>query len=148
MPTEAGEILLTQGETLLADAQRLRQALDAMGQAPEGAVAIGMPPTIAPALAPLTIDACKQTYPNISLHVIEGFSVFLEQALLLGKIDLESVDAAKAAIDRYFLERNRHFKENPKRAGNKIWGDELVPSKFSESNNCKNPNLMSLAAVH
>lgn len=85
--TEAGEILLTQGETLLADAQRLRQALDAMGQAPEGAVAIGMPPTIAPALAPLTIDACKLTYPNISLHVIEGFSVFFEQSLL-GKIDL------------------------------------------------------------
>ena len=88
VPTEAGEILLTQGETLLADAQRLRQALDAMGQAPEGAVAIGMPPTIAPALAPLTIDACKLAYPNISLHVIEGFSVFLEQSLLLGKIDL------------------------------------------------------------
>ena len=88
VPTEAGEILLTQGETLLADAQRLRQALDAMGQAPEGAVAIGMPPTIAPALAPLTIGACKRAYPNISLHVIEGFSIFLEQSLLLGKIDL------------------------------------------------------------
>ena len=62
--------------------------------------------------------------------------------------DYESVGAAKAAIGRYFRERNKYFKENPKRAGNKIWGDELVPSKFSESNNCRNPKLMSLAAVH
>lgn len=88
MPTEAGEILLTQGEALLENAQRIRNALEGMGQTPGGAVAIGMPPTIAPALAPLTIDACKKAYPNISLHVIEGFSVFLEQSLRLGKIDL------------------------------------------------------------
>ena len=88
VPTEAGEILLNQGKTLLVDAQRIRDALEGMGQTPAGDVAIGMPPSIAPALAPLTIDACKKAYPNISLHVIEAFSVFLEQSLQLGKIDL------------------------------------------------------------
>lgn len=45
--------------------------------------------------------------------------------------------AAKAAIDRYFAERNTHFAGNPKRAGCKIWGKERVPSEFHEGQNCK-----------
>ena len=43
----------------------------------------------------------------------------------------------QSAVDRYFAERNKHFRDNPKRAGNKIWGKELVPPVFNESNNCK-----------
>ena len=53
--------------------------------------------------------------------------------------DYQSVDEAKGAIDLYFLERNQHFKDNPKRAGNKIWGKERVVVEFRESNNCKDP---------
>ena len=48
-----------------------------------------------------------------------------------------SVEEAKAAIDRYFLERNENLKRHPKRAGNKIWGKEPAVTSFSESNNCK-----------
>ena len=44
------------------------------------------------------------------------------------------------AIDQHLAERNQHFKENPKRAGNKIWGKERVKPEFSESNNCKDPS--------
>jgi LysR family nitrogen assimilation transcriptional regulator len=99
MPTEAGEILLNQGEALLEYAQRIRNALEGMSQTPGGTVAIGMPPTIAPALAPLTIDACKKAYPNISLHVIEGFSIFLEQSLRLGKIDLAVLSRNSEFVD-------------------------------------------------
>ena len=40
---------------------------------------------------------------------------------------------------RYFEERNQHYKKNPQKAGNKIWGKELVEPVFSISNNCKNP---------
>jgi transposase len=90
-------------------------------------------------LAPLP---CRAQFLNVIESVFNGMSISI-----IHNSDYESVDAAKAAIDRYFQERNCHFKENPKRAGNKIWGDELVPSKFSESNNCKNPRLMSLTAV-
>ena len=31
---------------------------------------------------------------------------------------------AKAAVDRYFADRNAHFLQNPKRAGRRIWGKE------------------------
>ena len=52
-----------------------------------------------------------------------------------------SVDEAKAAVDRYFCERNAFFKSNPRRAGGKLWGKEPAPAEFSESNNCKDPRL-------
>jgi hypothetical protein len=47
------------------------------------------------------------------------------------------------AIDRYFSERNQYFIENPKTAGNKIWGKETTKATFSESNNCKDPRYMN-----
>jgi len=53
--------------------------------------------------------------------------------------DYQSVDECKLAIDRYFSDRNQAFSENPKRAGKKIWGEEIVKPIFKESNNCKDP---------
>ncbi|MFM0152883.1 hypothetical protein [Paraburkholderia sediminicola] len=51
--------------------------------------------------------------------------------------DHASADAAKAAIERYFAERNQHFTERPKREGNAIWRTERTTSEFSAANNCK-----------
>jgi len=71
------------------------------------------------------------------LNVIE--SVFSGMATaIIQNSDYESVGEAKEAIDRYFRERNDHFQKNPKRAGNKIWGEELVAPVFKEGQNCKN----------
>ena len=72
------------------------------------------------------------------LNVIESVFSGLAKAIIHNS-NYQSVEEAKAAIDRYFLERNEYFEKNPKRAGNKIWGQELVSCKFSESNNCKDP---------
>jgi hypothetical protein len=72
------------------------------------------------------------------LNVIE--SVFNGLAgSVIHNSDYASVDEAKAAIDRYFAERNAFFRENPMRAGGKIWGKERVPIAFREGQNCKNP---------
>jgi transposase len=72
------------------------------------------------------------------LNVIE--SVFSGMAKgVIHNSDYPSVEAAKDAIDRYFKERNEFFVHCPKRAGRKIWGQERVPSEFSETNNCKDP---------
>lgn len=72
------------------------------------------------------------------LNVIESVFSGLAKAIIHNS-DYQSVEEAMAAIDRYFLERNGYFEKNPKRAGNKIWGQELVVCEFSESNNCKDP---------
>ena len=80
------------------------------------------------------------------LNVIESVFSGLAQSVLHHS-NYKSVDDAKAAIDRYFLERNAHFRKNPRKAGNKIWGKEQVPSRFSVSHNCKDPKLMRLASI-
>ena len=72
------------------------------------------------------------------LNVIE--SVFSGMAKgVIHNSDYPSTEAAMDAIDRYFKDRNDHFVRCPKRAGRKIWGQERVPSDFSEANNCKDP---------
>ena len=82
-------------------------------------------------LAPL--PSCAQF-----LNVIESVFSGMAKAIIHNS-NYASVEECKTAMDRYFAERNKHFKENPKRAGNKIWGKEITKAKFSESNNCKDP---------
>jgi len=74
------------------------------------------------------------------LNVIEAIFSGLARAVIHNS-DYQSVDDAKAAIDRYFGERNTHYRKHPKRAGGKIWRMEPEPTEFSESNNCKDPRF-------
>jgi hypothetical protein len=60
-------------------------------------------------------------------------------ANILHNSNYQSVFGCKEAIDRYFAGRNQAFLENPRRAGNKIWGKERVEAVFREENNCKDP---------
>ena len=83
-------------------------------------------------LAPL--PSCAQF-----LNVIESVFSGMAKAIIHNS-DYASVEECKKAIDRYFTDRNKHFKENPKRAGNKIWGKEITKAEFHESNNCKDPH--------
>jgi hypothetical protein len=70
------------------------------------------------------------------LNVIE--SVFSGMARsVIHNSNYPTLEACKQAIDEYFESRNRHYQQNPKRAGNKIWGKEVVPAIFNDSNNCK-----------
>lgn len=82
-------------------------------------------------LAPL--PSCAQF-----LNVIESIFSGMARAIIHNS-DYQSVEECMDCIDRYILKRNKHFKENPKRAGNKIWGKERVTPVFKESNNCKDP---------
>ncbi|MFM0292144.1 IS630 family transposase [Paraburkholderia sp. RL17-380-BIE-A] len=72
------------------------------------------------------------------LNVIESVFSGMARAIIHNS-DYASADAAKAAIDCYFAERNQHFTEHPKRAGKAIWRKERTTSEFSAANNCKDP---------
>src|SRR5262249_16280847 len=72
------------------------------------------------------------------LNVIESVFSGMAKAIIHNS-DYPSSDAAQHAIDRYFTDRNEHFSKHPKRAGQKIWGQERVPSRFLEGQNCKDP---------
>ena len=72
------------------------------------------------------------------LNVIESVFSGMARAIIHNS-DYKTADDAKAAINRYFEERNAHFKQSPRRAGNKIWRNEREPAAFSDANNCKDP---------
>jgi hypothetical protein len=72
------------------------------------------------------------------LNVIESVFSGMARAIIHNS-NYSCVDEAKAAIDRYFAERNQHFRTNPRRAGNKVWGNERELATFSESSNHKDP---------
>lgn len=75
------------------------------------------------------------------LNVIESVFSGMAKAVIHNS-DYQSVNKAIAAIDRHFAERNQEFRDNPRRAGGKIWGKEIVAAKFSEANNCKDTRYM------
>lgn len=54
------------------------------------------------------------------LDVIESVFSGMKKGVIHNS-DYQSETEMKTAISRYFLERNDYFKENPKRAGKKIW---------------------------
>ncbi|MCR8560158.1 IS630 family transposase [Mucilaginibacter sp. BJC16-A38] len=70
------------------------------------------------------------------LNVIESVFVGMARSTISNS-DYSGPEECKQAIERYFLERNRHFRENPKHAGNKIWGKETIVPVFNELNNSK-----------
>lgn len=93
-------------------------------------------------------DADLRCYPTVELvplpasaqflNVIESVFSGMARAIIHNS-DYSSTDDAIQAIDRYFVDRNSHFRDSPKKAGKKIWGKERVPAVFSASHNCKDP---------
>ena len=73
------------------------------------------------------------------LNVIESVFSGMARAIIHNS-DYSSVKAARDAIDRYFDERNQHYAETPRRAGNKIWRKERAEAAFDPANNCKDPD--------
>jgi transposase len=72
------------------------------------------------------------------LNVIESVFSGMARAIIHNS-DYKTLNDAKAAVDRYFAERNAHFVQHPRRAGAKIWGKEREVAAFSDANNCKDP---------
>jgi transposase len=72
------------------------------------------------------------------LNVIESVFSGMAKAIIHNS-NYQSVEECKTAIDTYFSDRNKYFKENPKRAGNKIWGKEKIKPVFDETKNSKDP---------
>jgi transposase len=72
------------------------------------------------------------------LNVIESVFSGMARAIIHNS-DYASAEDAKAAISRYFEDRNGSFQTTPRRAGRTIWGREPAPSTFLETSNCKDP---------
>ncbi len=88
-----------------------------------------------PAIATAPLPAGAQF-----LNVIESVFSGMARAIIHNS-NYKTADEAMAAIERYFTERNEHFRQYPQRAGKKIWRMEREPAAFSAANNCKDPRF-------
>lgn len=101
--TDAGEVLLKHGEKLVQQAQRLSDKISHAAQTPIGEVSVAFPPSLAKVGHSL-LERCRKDYPKVNLHLIEGLSIFLEEWLALGRIDIAVMSGSKFR-DGFMLSR-------------------------------------------
>jgi LysR family transcriptional regulator, nitrogen assimilation regulatory protein len=82
------------GQQFLGRARRILREVDAARSeisnhsAVEGAVTLGLSPTLAPIIAPGCLQQVQREFPDIRLKVVEGFSSVMLEPLLAGRIDI------------------------------------------------------------
>ncbi|HEX4766118.1 MAG TPA: LysR substrate-binding domain-containing protein [Lichenihabitans sp.] len=96
--SEAGKILDVHARTALQTVERARTEISALKAVPEGRIVIAMPPSIGWVLTGPLIRRCREAFPNIALHVVEGFSGHVAEWLSTGRVDVGIVyDASRRA---------------------------------------------------
>lgn len=86
--TETGVTFLEHARVILADTERARQAVRSFSTEPSGKVTIGFPMTVGLTAALPILVACRQRFPKIQLKIVEAYSGFLREWLMLGRLDL------------------------------------------------------------
>jgi LysR family nitrogen assimilation transcriptional regulator len=87
-PTEAGKLLLEHGRGILHQVQRAREELGRVRGALAGRVALGLPPSVAKAMAVPLIREFRRRMPDATLSISEGLSVGMEESLITGRLDI------------------------------------------------------------
>jgi LysR family transcriptional regulator, nitrogen assimilation regulatory protein len=86
--TPAGEELYLKGGEIVESVDQLSRSLRSRAGQLHGKVSIGIPPSCTELLVPLIISHCQVELPDVELRIIEGITVFLEDMLGAGSIDL------------------------------------------------------------
>ena len=87
-PTEAGRLLLDHANAILRRIELARQEIIDLSGPPRGSIALGITPTASALLATPLISACRETYPRISLTIVEGLSEEVMRQLGENAIDI------------------------------------------------------------
>lgn len=86
--TGAGRQFVDHCRRIMRELGRAQDELRATTDTPQGQVVLGLSPTIAPLVLPGVFERVKRQCPQISLKVVEGFSIQLYDALLAGRVDV------------------------------------------------------------
>ncbi|MFZ5538491.1 MAG: LysR family transcriptional regulator [Pseudomonadota bacterium] len=99
--TEAGQRLLAHGRGILQQVARARLDLEDHRSVPAGRLALGLPPSVSRTLTGPLVAAFRERFPNATLTVVEGLSIYILEWLAQGRIDCAVVHpvAASAAVD-------------------------------------------------
>lgn len=86
--TAAGRIVLERGEAMLRLRQELQNELDDLSQLGRGELRLGLPLLGSDALFARLFAEYRRRYPNITVHLLEGGSRSVEQAVQSGELEL------------------------------------------------------------
>jgi LysR family nitrogen assimilation transcriptional regulator len=87
-PTEAGKLLLEHGRGILHQVERAREELGRVRGGLAGRVALGLPPSVAKALAVPLIREIRERLPETTLSISEGLSAGMRESLISGRLDI------------------------------------------------------------
>lgn len=85
--TPAGQQFLGRARRILRELESARSEISNQA-AVEGAVTLGLSPTLAPIIAPGCLEQVHRDFPEVALKVVEGFSSVMLEPLLSGRIDV------------------------------------------------------------
>ncbi|MGB0630029.1 MAG: LysR substrate-binding domain-containing protein [Alphaproteobacteria bacterium] len=86
--TEAGAVLLRHANAILKQVEQARQEVVDLSGPPRGEIVLGITPTASALLAIPLIRACRDAYPDISLHLFEGLSEEIMRRLDDNSLDM------------------------------------------------------------
>src|ERR1700729_3663966 len=86
--SEVGKLLESYAHSVVKLVGQARSEIDAMRLTPQGQVAIAMPPSIGWVLTGPLVLRCRKAFPNIAMHVVEGFSGHVAEWLSTGRVDI------------------------------------------------------------
>jgi LysR family transcriptional regulator, nitrogen assimilation regulatory protein len=95
-PTEAGQLLLEHGRGILHQVERAREELGRVRGALAGRVAIGLPPSVAKALAVSLVREFRRRMPEATVSISEGLSLGMQESLAQGRLDIALLYNASA----------------------------------------------------
>lgn len=90
-PTPAGQALYRDAHQLVRQFDRLSDDVVHGRHHIHGPVAVGLPTTVAAALAPALFSWTKANHPGIHLQMFESMSGYIHELLLVGRLDLAAV---------------------------------------------------------
>jgi LysR family transcriptional regulator, nitrogen assimilation regulatory protein len=96
--TEAGRILLSRTAGIVRQIDQIRDDIQSAAGAPSGRVVLGLVPTVSCVLSARLARRTVETYPGISLCIVESYSGHLIEWLHRGEMDLAIIYGPSADL--------------------------------------------------
>src|ERR1700747_3179676 len=96
--TDAGRLLLARTGGIVRQIDQIRDDIQSAGGAPSGRVVLGLVPTVSCVLSARLARRTVETYPGISLCIVESYSGHLIEWLHRGEMDLAVIYGPPAAL--------------------------------------------------
>jgi len=87
-PTEIGQQFYDHARRILQEVERTREVIRLQSLNPSGKVSVGLPTSACRGLSLPLITAMAERQPNISLHIVEAMTGYLDDFIQLGRLDV------------------------------------------------------------